>query len=81
MATILRPAFQNPISCMKIVIFSFKLHWNLFSKGIDTDRSKLVQIMAWCRASDRRLSESMTTIFNLNLNASVWITITVKYIT
>ena len=47
----------NSFSCMKIVVFWLKFHWNLFPKvggGPINNKSSLVQIKTWRRSDDKQ---------------------------
>ena len=42
---------------MKIVVFQFKFHWNMFQGSPIHNNSALVQIMAWFQTGNKPLSE------------------------
>ena len=50
---------------MKIVLFCFRFHWNLFSKGSINNMPALVQIIAWCRTGMKLLSDSIKANYTL----------------
>ena len=56
MADILQTDILALISCMKILVFWLKFHYNLFPR-VQLAKAELVQIMTWCQTEDRPLSE------------------------
>ena len=60
MAAISQATFPNSFSCLEIVVFWFKFHWNL----VPIDNKWLfVLVMAWRRTGDKPLSEPMIVLF------------------
>ena len=53
--TISQTTFSKSFSCMKIVVFWFEFHRNLFPWGPTNNTSALVQIMAWRRTGGKPL--------------------------
>ena len=53
------PPFGRHNFQMKIVLFCFKFHWNLFLQGPIHNMPALVQVIAWCRTGMKLLSDSM----------------------
>ena len=48
---------------MKIVVFWFKFHWNMFLGAKIDNKAALVQIMSWHPTGDKPLPESLMASF------------------
>ena len=58
--SILHLTYSNSFSCVKIVVFWLKFHWNLFPMAqLTIIKPALVHIMAWRQTDDKLLSEPM----------------------